>query len=142
MKYINKPTVLVTSSVILVTSLFIVEEIGFCRNVLNFDTGCVIPATDSFEIVFLSFVILIFPLSLLTLPLKPSVFEAWKKFAVWAVPVIMILVALIEAVGTGGGLPGQFHPGLIFYPLFGIVYFTISFIVIGVSWWKSRKIVE
>lgn len=98
--------------------------------------------SDSLEILFfvlLALLVSITP-SLITLPLKPAVFDAWKRYAIWSIPVILILVAWIETVGEGGGLPGQFHPGYLFYPLFFFIHFTISLIIIIRVWLKTRRV--
>ncbi len=140
MKYINKLTFVTISIISLIVALLMTEELGFCRNVLGLNTGCFIPAKDSVEMVFISFTILTLPISLLTLPLKPAVFDAWKRYAIWSIPVILILVAWIETVGEGGGLPGQFHPGYLFYPIFFFIHFTISLIIIIRVWLKTRRV--
>lgn len=94
---------------------------------------------ETFWVCTLAFTVALMPI-LLTLPLKPAVFDAWKRYAIWSIPVILILVAWIETVGEGGGLPGQFHPGYLFYPIFFFIHFTISLIIIIRVWLKTRRV--
>lgn len=136
MKFLSKEVVFVGSLGLALLSLLTMEELGFCKLIFNTQTTCVIPAKDSTEIVIFMFAALSFPLSLLTLPLKTTIFEAWKRYAIWTIPTILLLVAWIEAVGSGSGL---FHPGELFYPLFAIIYGTSSLAIVFVGWRKTRK---
>ena len=75
---------------------------------------------------------------LLVLPLPYIVFTRWKKFALWAVPILTFLIVWIEKTGSSGGLPGQFHPGLIFFPLIFAFYYTVSLTIILGAWYEAK----
>lgn len=76
--------------------------------------------------------------SLLTLPLKLRVFETWRSFALWAVPITLALSALI-VIGGEGNAYISFGVGPFFLMILYGLYFLISLIIIAVSWWKTRK---
>jgi|SRR3989344_3242427 len=76
--------------------------------------------------------------SLLTLPLASAVFEAWKRFAVWAVPAMLAITALLIFGGEGNA---YFSFGLgpfILMILYGL-YFLVSLIIIITVALKERK---
>src|SRR3990167_3788483 len=75
----------------------------------------------------------------LTLFLSSYVFGAWKKFAVWAIPVVLILTFIIGRMSDGGGVGvAGFHPGLILLPVLYGLYFITSFAIIIVSAIRER----
>lgn len=84
--------------------------------------------------------ILILPL-FITLPLSPSVFEAWKKFAIWAVPGFFVIVTALSLVEPGGGIGGMVEQRMLATAIIGLylAYAVASIAIIGTSWWKSRK---
>lgn len=84
--------------------------------------------------------VLILPL-FITLPLKSSVFEAWKKFAVWAVPSVIFVVTAISFVETGGGIGGMVEQRMLAAAIIGlyVAYTIASVVIISVAWSKSRK---
>ncbi len=93
----------------------------------------------------LLFILYVTPLLLpvvLTLPLKKQVFEIWKKFAVVAIPAVLAIdlylynMSLNQASGFAPG--SDLWPAIISLFLYG-GYFLVSFVVIGVAWWKSRR---
>lgn len=90
-----------------------------------------------------SFFISTFPLWLLSLPFKVQVFETWKKFATWAVPVLIILLSWLSSIDTGGGWgPEAAVRGAMLLSVIIVLtgaYFLISLVIISVTWWKSRK---
>ena len=90
--------------------------------------------------IYVSFIvaILIIPLCLLVFLLPPIAFGRWKKFALWAVPILTFLIVWIEKTGSSGGLPGQFHPGLIFFPLIFAFYYAVSLTIILGAWYEAK----
>ena len=83
-------------------------------------------------------VVTIIPFSLLTIPLALSVFEAWKRFAVWAVPVLLAITALLVIGGEGNAFFSFGFGPFILLVLYAL-YFLISLIIIFRAWQKSRK---
>jgi hypothetical protein len=75
---------------------------------------------------------------LLTLPLPALVFERWKGFALWAVPLVTILILWVGMTGSSGSGIGQFHPGIIFFPLIYAFYFATSLVIILTAWYESK----
>ena len=76
----------------------------------------------------------------LTLPTSTHIFEAWKKFALWAVPIVLILTFLISRMSDGGGVGVVgFHPGLILLPVLYGLYFLVSFAIIIVTAVRERR---
>lgn len=77
----------------------------------------------------------------LTMFFSPSVFGAWKKFAVWAIPIVLILTFFIGRMSDGGGVGvAGFHPALILLPVLYGFYFLVSFaIIIGTAIREHRK---
>ena len=139
MKFLSK-TVLSVLLLLVSASFVSLEAIGIYNLCLDITTGLsyCLEYLNLISISLLALSILFLPL-LLTLPLKPSVFEAWKRFAKWSMPLILVLVAWMESGEGGSGMPGGYHPGYLFYPIFVIIYFTKSFIIIFREWRKSRS---
>ncbi len=52
----------------------------------------------------LFFPTLLLMFSIIIYPLHPLVFNRWKKFALWSVPVVVIFTLLLASIDTGGGL--------------------------------------
>ncbi len=141
MKFLSKRNVLIASSILVVVSLLIMEELGVCRSVFQLQTTCFIPAKDSLEVFIFIFALLASP-SLLTLPLKSSVFEAWKRRAAWMIPVILLITAAVLNGEGGGSGFGLGYESLAYIVLLGIpmtVYFIRSLVVIIIEWRRSVK---
>lgn len=141
MKFLTKKSFLITSFILVILTLVFVESVN--------SDWCKISSVCSYlywnnvwnEIVptfLIALAVAIFPLSLIILPLAHTVFEKWRYFAIWAVPIMVGLTMIIWQLPSGGGLPGQFHPGIIFLPLLYGVYFLTS-IIIARAWWQSRR---
>lgn len=84
--------------------------------------------------------IMFFVFTLITLTMKENVFEAWKKFAMWATPLVVILTYFIMNMESGGGGVGgpSIHLGAILLPLLYGAYFLISLGIIAVSAFRNR----
>ncbi len=135
MKYLTRKNILIVSVVLIIYSLFSVGELGFCRDILN---NCYLSVNNISESIMLFILAALFPFALVLQ--KPTVFEAWKRFAVWTVPVTVLLIAYIlwKDSHAGGGFFGiSFAPLYVGFIYF--VYFVGSLVVIIKSWWKSRN---
>lgn len=88
-----------------------------------------------------SLVLLVIPFSLITFPFRPQVFEAWRNFALWAVPLFMVpilFLALLDTpggFGIGGAMAGGFI-ALVLLVLYGI-YFVTSLIIIAIAAYRK-----
>lgn len=76
----------------------------------------------------------------LTLFFAPSVFGTWRKFAAWAIPIVLILTFTISRMSDGGGVGvAGFHPGLLLLPVLYGVYFITSFAIIIGTAMRGRR---
>lgn len=75
--------------------------------------------------------------SLITIPFKVSVFEAWKKFAVWGVPIVLVLTYLTTR-DTGGHNFFSMDFSLYFLVIIYGLFFLTSLVIIGVTAFKNR----
>jgi hypothetical protein len=89
---------------------------------------------------------IIFPIlllvSVITYFSPPPVFASWKKFAIWAVPVVVALsIITTSGVFRGGSGIGVYAIDFTLHVLVLIYswFFLHSLIVILSAWWKSRK---
>lgn len=124
---------------LLVTWIFVVPIVGTCSSDLVCATLVNILG-PSFPEIFLFIPFLILLPALISLPLNNFVFENWKKFSVWAVPILIILSYLIikrEESVSGGFMSVEIGPLLI--GLLYALYTVISLTIIGVTWYKSRN---
>lgn len=76
-------------------------------------------------------------ISIITHFLSTSVFEAWKKFAVWAIPVLLVLTYLVTR-DTGGSNFFTMDFSLYFLAIIYGLFFLSSLIVIGIATTKSK----
>lgn len=148
MKWINKKTV----SAVFAVGLFLYASWYFSLNYFSygisnlcedffsvFAWSCGSVVSSFFFLIIYILLPLLLPF-LFTLPLKPSVFNAWKKFAVWVIPITFVatFALMFAPSGSGlGGFGGAFLLLLILI-LYGL-YLLISLIIIAFAWWKSRK---
>lgn len=84
----------------------------------------------------------LFFLSIIIIPLPSYVFDNWKKFAIWSVPLTIVLSILITNWGgSGGGGVGVYSMDL--RPLFLIFlygWFLIhSLIIILLAWYQAKS---
>lgn len=78
-------------------------------------------------------------ISLLTYKMKAIVFESWKKFAIWGVPIVLTITWYLTRDTGGGGFFGvdfTFEFLLILYGLFTL----ISLVLIFTTAIKHRRI--
>ena len=76
--------------------------------------------------------------SLFALPLASTVFEAWKRFAVWAVPAMLAITALLILGGEGNAYFSFGFGPFILMILYGL-YFLVSLVIIIIAAVKARK---
>ncbi len=93
-----------------------------------------------FKTLLLYTTVLLLPL-FIVLPLNSSVFEAWKKFAVWAVPSVLVIVTALSFVEPGGSIGGMVEQRMLATAIIGLyaAYAIVSVSIIGTAWQKSRK---
>lgn len=86
-------------------------------------------------------IVLLLPPSFVVLPLNSNVFEAWKKFAVWAVPSVLAIVTALSFVEPGGSIGGMVEQRMLAAAIIGlyVAYTIASVAIISVAWSKSRK---
>jgi hypothetical protein len=75
---------------------------------------------------------------LFTIPFHNRVFESWRNFALWAVPVTLVLSALLMLGGEGGSYFSYGFGPFILMLLYG-AFVAVSLIVIIVAALKERK---
>lgn len=128
MKFVTKKnTVLVLVIVLLIYTgiqLYAFNLICTSDGVYNYDCGKLFFSLKFFS---LYIGILLFP-SVFTLPFPIIVFERWKRFAKWAVPVVVILTLILTLSKEGGaffsyGFSGFFL--VILYAWFAIHSLTL-----------------
>ncbi|MEX2340935.1 MAG: hypothetical protein WD605_01295 [Candidatus Paceibacterota bacterium] len=78
---------------------------------------------------------------IITLPFRPVVFEAWKKFAVWAVPILVIITIALASIETSSGIGGGVEQMMILYAIIGlyVLYLITSLIIIARTWLRNRS---
>jgi hypothetical protein len=140
MKFLTKKSILGTF--ILAVSMFIIavvlqetcsmETKSFCKQ--NWSH---LAAVGRFS----SATLLLLAPHLLTLPLNGLVFDAWKKFAVWAVPSVLVIVTALSFVEPGGSIGGMVEQRMLATAIIGLyaAYAIVSVSIIGTAWQKSRK---
>ena len=87
-------------------------------------------------LVSLVFAVLLVPF-IFTLFFSSNVFESWKKFAVWAIPVTLVLSVILMIGGEGNSYFSFGFGPFILAVLYG-AYFVISLVVIGVAALRKR----
>lgn len=133
MHYLSKRTIVLIGLLgsIILLSLFLISSSDLCRS----NPEC-ISAFVKYNLWDWANYILITPiilsLSLLTYILNPRVFESWKKFAVWAMPVILLLTYLVTR-DTGGSNFFSMDFSLYFLAIIYGLFFLISLVIITVS---------
>ena len=141
MKFLTKRSVILSTLTLslLVAWIFVVPIIGTCSSDLVCTVLVDILGYDFPEILlFIPFLIL-FP-ALVSLPMNNFVFENWKKFSIWAVPILIILSYLIirreESMG-GGFMSVEIGPIII--GILYAIYSLVSLLIIGVTWYRNRE---
>ncbi len=137
MKYITKKTTLL----LLALPIVVVLSVIFVDYIYKLSSATI----DVLSIIVLLayWIISLFLPFLFTLPLKPTVFKAWRLFAIFAIPITTVIawLLLLADLKTGGGGWGivslsltPFILGLIY-----LIYFIISLVIIIRAWRRSRR---
>jgi len=110
------------------------------NNVCSVNGALSISCSEVFGVVLYTLIALAlsFIPSLLTLPLAPSIFKAWKSFAVWAVPAMLAITALLILGGEGNAYFSFGFGPFILMILYGL-YFLVSLVIIIIAAVKARK---
>lgn len=138
MIFFNKKLTLFATLLSVGLTLLAVEELGFCKNILGLTTGCALPADGNVE-VFLSALSAVLGPSLILIFFSSGVFQVWKRFAIFAIPTVLILVFWVETLnGGGGGMPGQLSLGYVLYPVIFFAYYLLTFVLVFQSWRAAR----
>lgn len=138
MIFFNKKLTLLATLLSLGLTLLVVEELGFCKNILGLTTGCALPADGNVE-VFLGVLSALLAPSLIVVFFSSSVFQIWKKFALLSIPAVLIVVFWMDKLNYGGGgMPGQLSPSYIIYPVIFLVYYLLTFVIIFQAWQAVR----
>ena len=142
MKYLTKKITLLSSIVVLIGAIVyadlltrLCKESYVCGSLYwSYFWSGTVPWT------MITIFLLVFPFSLITLPLPNVVFEAWKRFAVWGVPLVSVLASLwitSEQAHSNGFFDFGFGPIVLGF-LYG-VFMIISFVIIVKSWIRARR---
>lgn len=77
---------------------------------------------------------------ILMLPLPLTVFERWKRFAVWGLPVLIVITYLMVAAdkAQGSGLFNYSFAPVILMFLYG-TFIIVSFAIIIKGWARTRR---
>jgi|SRR3989344_1741827 len=109
----------VAGTILFLAALFS-REIGLCPPYSRGD------CSDTFDQVAQIFLPILLPLifSLITYKMREEVFEHWIKFAIWGIPVLIVLTYLILGGASNGGLGigssyGSSFDALLFILLYG-----------------------
>lgn len=86
----------------------------------------------------IGFIATVLPFSLITFFLHENVFETWKKFAKWSIPIVLTLMFFITQ-DTGGSNFFSMDFTLFFLGIIYGLFFLISLAVIAVSALRNRK---
>lgn len=139
--YLTKKSTFFFSIVLSLFLLLTMEELGMCQRLAFIDgSKCLIPANDNFEFTLLILVLAVTPLSLIVLPFCDHVFEAWKKFFIWGVPVVVVLTYLIttyEQSTSGGFMNIEVAPMIVGFIY--AIYLTVSLVIITIAWSRCRR---
>ncbi len=138
MKFLTKKIVSFSFSLFISIYTFLqwyrVSKLCIFENIQNYQCMNIF-----FNIKIFSFYITLLVLpALLTLPFRQTLFESWKRFAVFAVPVILALTALLMLGDEGDPYISLGFGPFILMVLYGL-YFFISLIIIIVAALRKYK---
>lgn len=107
---------------------------------------------DSFSLISDGVWTILLAINFLVLPsvftswMPEQVFQAWKRFATWAIPLTFIpsaslWYAVYHDAGGSFGIGGGYNALFVEFPIAVIFawYFCTSLAVIGYAWWQGRK---
>ncbi len=139
MEFLKRKNVFITS--LILVALFVLLGLIMRSSQCKLDSVCSSLYWSEFwseklPTILFVLIISIFPFSTLTLFAPNNAFDRWKRFAVWAVPILALLTLPIIKALSGDWLDVA-TPTLVF--LYGI-YFIISLAIIIRAWRKERKL--
>jgi hypothetical protein len=137
--YLNKKIVfsvlLLAAAAFSFSQWYAFDYICITNDVYSYACGDVFYFTKMFA----STIFYLFLPALLTLPLPKSVFENWRKFAIWAVPILFVVFLLSLFVDEGNGYYSFGFTGfalLVLYVLYALVSLGII-IVSAIRAWRT-----
>lgn len=136
MKWLTKKLfisfILVWSTIVSV--LVVLTKLDLCERGSN--CNLVVHAIEPLGL-FLFVPIAFLPIAIIFVFLKEVNYVSWKKFAIWAVPIVLILTYLVTR-DTGGSNFFTMDFSLYFLAIIYGLFFFISLLVIGTSAWRNR----
>lgn len=139
MRFLTKKVILFLSFIITLILIIIItlEAMNLCDRGTKCDD---IVDSINFLIPVFMLAITVLPLSFVTYRMRDEVFEHWMRFAVWAMPVVIIAHALMYVIFYRNGSPDVFER-IVVVPIFILIYG--SFVVISiwriVAKWRELK---
>lgn len=67
----------------------------------------------------------------------PSAYEAWKKFAIWFIPLAILMY--VNESGRRPGLMDVFYNPPVMFRWLSVFYVVVSTFIIAVSWYRTRS---
>lgn len=120
MRFPTKKPILFLS--IIITLILIIIITLEAMNLCDRGTRCddIVDSINFLAPVFM-LAITVLPLSLLTYRMRDEVFEHWMRFAVWAVPAVIIAHILLYIIFYRNGSPDVFEK-IVVVPIFILIY--------------------
>ncbi len=90
--------------------------------------------------IFMPFLPMFF-LSLITYKMKEEAFQAWFRFALWFVPIIMVMMYLLNGSGQSGmGISGAVSRSFDFLviSIFYVIFIVVSLIRVALAYKRAR----
>jgi hypothetical protein len=121
-----------TVALIIGLVLAVPENFGICSSDISY--SCIRTAESFAEpLIYLGGAVL---LTSILIILFPATFQAWKRFAIWYLPTVALLLAIYDDRG-GGFFPTGDKESTTWFLV--ILYLIISTIIILRVWWKGRS---
>lgn len=139
MKYLTKKTILFLSLIITLILIIIItlEAMNLCDRGTKCDD--VVDSINFLVPVFM-LAITVLPFSFITYRMRDEVFEHWMRFAVWAMPAVVIAHILVYIIFYRNGSPDVFER-IVVVPIFMLIYGSFASISIWriVTKWRGLK---
>lgn len=132
---LTKKNSLIVSSACLLVSYVLANPVlfGICKNIYQFAnyTGCLDKLSQNLSesLLYGAFPALFF--SILTYKMPEVVFISWAKFAVWAAPLLVVLVFLVSSSNNGLGIEGAIGSAFS-----SVISGAICLLFVSVSIWR------
>lgn len=140
MKFITKRTlsIFIAALAFVTLTLYKILPTGWCKE--DFICNSIYRSDYLGTIIYSSIGLIAatFPCLLILLFLRDEAFEAWKKFAVWTVPVVLLLTYFVTSdTGSGGFFAMDFS--IYYLAIVYATFFLTSLIIIVISTLRSRN---